>query len=70
MVKFKPLSYKSYTLGVYDYPPWANGVGWLIGVSSMILIPATGLYFIMTNHGSWSQVPREKFQNLKNNVGS
>jgi len=48
--------YQSYTKGAYIYPGWANGIGWLIAASSMVLIPGWAIYYIIKTPGSLKQV--------------
>ena len=56
IVNFRPLIYLSYTIGDYEYPDWANGVGWLIAVSSMVMIPGWAVYYLLTVPGTLKQV--------------
>jgi len=48
VMSYESLSYTSYTLGAYTYPHWANVVGWLIAVSSMMAVPAVAVYQLIT----------------------
>ena len=36
----------------YEYPKWGEVLGWLIGLSSMIWVPAYAVYFLMTTKGT------------------
>jgi len=56
-MSFEPLTYKTYTMDLYIYPNWANIVGWLIALSSMIAIPIVAIYKLITLPGkSFTQV--------------
>nr|CAB3266320.1 sodium- and chloride-dependent glycine transporter 2 [Phallusia mammillata] len=45
-------SYKPLVLDKYDFPTWANVIGWLTMISSAGLIPATAIYQIMQHKGT------------------
>ncbi|KAK7068348.1 hypothetical protein SK128_002873, partial [Halocaridina rubra] len=47
-IDLKPASY-----GDYEFPAWANGVGWLLSFSSVILIPAVAVYKIIREKGTF-----------------
>lgn len=55
IASYKPMVYKSYTKGDYIYPSWANGIGWVIAASSMAMIPAWAIYYIIKSPGSLKQ---------------
>jgi hypothetical protein len=47
LVKFKPLGDDS-----YDYPDWADAVGWCLGCLSMAQIPFFAIFSIFQQKGS------------------
>lgn len=48
---FKPLVYNK----TYTYPSWGTGLGIMLAVSSMSLIPLHAIYSFMTTPGTWSE---------------
>lgn len=54
-VNFAPLKYES-SLGTYEYPAWANNVGWCIVASSMLVVPLMAVYQLIKFPGSFKQV--------------
>ena len=60
-MSFTPLSYESYSRGLYEYPDWANAVGWCIAASSMLFIPGVAIYTLLKLPGNcWKQVRNRK----------
>lgn len=51
VIQFKPARYES-----YEYPAWAQGVGWLIALASMIWIPLGALHTLWVLPGSFTEV--------------
>ena len=51
VINFKPLNYDDYV-----FPLWANWVGWGIALSSMVLVPAYGIYKFFSIRGSLREV--------------
>ncbi|TRY57272.1 hypothetical protein DNTS_003317 [Danionella cerebrum] len=51
VIQFKPARYEDYV-----YPPWAQGVGWLIALASIIWIPLGALHTLWVLPGSITEV--------------
>uniref|UniRef100_UPI00358EA940 sodium- and chloride-dependent taurine transporter-like n=1 Tax=Myxine glutinosa TaxID=7769 RepID=UPI00358EA940 len=49
LVKFKPLVYNK----VYEYPPWAQTLGWCMALSSMLCVPVYALLHLLLAEGSF-----------------
>lgn len=52
LIKYKPLTYNK----KYTYPWWGDALGWLLALSSMVCIPAWGLYKLSTLKGPLREV--------------
>ncbi|KAI7813728.1 sodium- and chloride-dependent GABA transporter ine isoform X1 [Triplophysa rosa] len=50
VIQFKPARYES-----YEYPAWAQGVGWVIALASMIWIPLAALHTLWVLPGSFTE---------------
>ncbi|XP_067245884.1 sodium- and chloride-dependent GABA transporter 2-like isoform X2 [Chanodichthys erythropterus] len=51
MVKYKPLTFNRW----YVYPDWAYALGWLLALSSILLVPGWALIRLFTEKGSLKQ---------------
>ncbi|XP_059188089.1 sodium- and chloride-dependent GABA transporter 2-like [Centropristis striata] len=51
LVEYQPLTFNRW----YVYPSWAYVVGWVLALSSILLVPAWALYKLGTGTGSLSQ---------------
>lgn len=49
MVKFEPLVYNN----VYKYPEWGTAIGWVLALSSMLLIPLYAIYSFIVTPGTF-----------------
>jgi len=51
VIQFKPARYEDYV-----YPPWAQAVGWIIALASIIWIPLAAAHTLWVLPGSFAQV--------------
>lgn len=51
IIQFKPARYENYV-----FPPWAQGVGWVIAMASIIWIPLGAIHTLWVLPGSLMQV--------------
>jgi hypothetical protein len=51
LIGYEPLTYED-----YQYPLWANVLGWGIAGSSVLMIPGVALFKIITTPGTLSEV--------------
>ncbi|XP_061574892.1 sodium- and chloride-dependent GABA transporter 2-like [Cololabis saira] len=51
LVKYQPLTYNRR----YVYPAWAYALGWVMALSSILLVPGWALYKLLTGTGTLSQ---------------
>jgi len=51
LIGYEPLTYED-----YQYPPWANTLGWAIAGSSVMMIPGMAIYKIIVTPGTLKQV--------------
>ncbi|XP_058511991.1 sodium- and chloride-dependent GABA transporter 2 isoform X3 [Ochotona princeps] len=55
LIKYRPLTYNK----KYTYPWWGDALGWLLALSSMVCIPAWGLYKLSTLKGPFRERLRQ-----------
>lgn len=53
LIGYEPLTYED-----YQYPVWANVLGWAIAGSSVFMIPAVAIYKLITTPGTLRQVQK------------
>ena len=46
--------------GDYKYPPWAEFIGWLLALSSMLLIPGVAIWQLYRTPGTFMEVSAPK----------
>lgn len=56
IIVFGLYHYEPLTNGDYEYPMWANVLGWCIAGSSMIMIPGMATYKMLTTKGTFLEV--------------
>ena len=60
MLLFAWADYSPARYGDYKFPRWADAMGWLMTLCSVIWIPIWAGYLVKRQTGSWKQVrPRE-----------
>lgn len=52
LIKYTPLTYNK----KYTYPWWGDALGWFLALSSMVCIPAWGVYKLSTIKGPFREV--------------
>lgn len=56
IIEFRPARYESYV-----FPPWAQGVGWIIALASIIWIPVCAVHTLWVLPGSMLQVTSVRY---------
>ena len=46
MLLFNWVQYKPLTVGVYEYPHWANAAGWCMAGAPIVAVPVLAIYRI------------------------
>ncbi|KAL4660615.1 sodium- and chloride-dependent GABA transporter ine-like [Arapaima gigas] len=50
VIQFKPARYEN-----YQYPPWCQGIGWIIAIASIVWIPLCALHTLWVLPGSFKE---------------
>lgn len=58
LVWYTPLVFNQW----YEYPTWANVLGWVLALSSILLVPGFALYMLATSPGTLKQVGERNIQ--------
>ena len=58
-VLYEPLKYDQ-----YEYPMWANMVGWMVALSSILCMPTLAIVQFLLTPGTCKQVSRESFNSV------
>ena len=65
VVKYEPLVYMN-----YRYPAWGEGIGWLMALSSIVVIPAYAVYLFIVTPGNLRQVSSSSSSSSSRSRGS